>query len=140
MSQEQVDACTVQRKNSYEYRNRLTGFAYKQGANLLVGSDLERHYGVPDFGYVEELKHFVRSGLSNFDAVKAATYNMSIARNTQTKNGTIKTGAEANLVVLNKNPLEDIENVTPAKDVVLRGNMYTKAILVAALKKLPLYD
>ena len=29
--------CAAQ--NSYEYRNKLTGFAYKQGANLLVGPD-----------------------------------------------------------------------------------------------------
>lgn len=140
MTKEQVDLFSAQRKNSYDYRNRLTGFAYKQGANLLVGPDLEGYYGVPGFGYVEELKHFVRSGLSNFDVLKAATYNMSIARNTQIQNGTLKTGAEANMVILTKNPLEAIENVTTPEYVVLRGVIFTRAELIEILDKLPMYE
>ena len=140
MSQEQLDNYSEKRKRNYDYRNRLTGFAYKQGATLLVGPDLEGYYGVPGFGYVEELKHFERSGLSNFDILKAATYNMSIARNTTTKNGTIKTGMEANLVILTENPLENIENVTSTEYVVLRGEIFTREELIKALKKLLKYE
>lgn len=140
MSQEQIKTYSDKRKMNYDYRNRLTGFAYKQGANLLVGPDLEGFYGVPGFGYVEELKHFVKSGLSNHDILKAATYNMSIARVTEVDEGTIKTGAKANLVVLNKNPLEDIENVTSTEYVVLRGNVFSRSELMEVLKALPLYQ
>lgn len=140
MSQEQIKTYSDKRKMNYDYRNRLTGFAYKQGENLLVGPDLEGFYGVPGFGYVEELKHFVKSGLSNHDILKAATYNMSIARVTEVDEGTIKTGAKANLVVLNKNPLEDIENVTSTEYVVLRGNVFSRSELMEVLKALPLYQ
>ena len=139
MSEEQIKNYSVRRKNSYDYRNRLTGFAYKQGATFLVGPDLEGYYGVPGFGYVEELKHFARSGLSNHDILKAATYNMSIARETEVDEGTIKTGANANLVVLNKNPLDNIENVSSMEYVVLRGNVFSKSELMEVLRTLPLY-
>ena len=80
------------------------------------------------------------SGLSNHDILKAATYNMSIARVTEVDEGTIKTGAKANLVVLNKNPLEDIENVTSTEYVVLRGNVFSRSELMEVLKALPLYQ
>lgn len=140
MSEEQLNNYSVRRKRNYEARNGLTGLAYKQGATLLVGPDLEGYYGVPGFGYVEELKHFVKSGMSNFDVLKAASYNMAIARGTEITEGTIKTGALANLVILNENPLENIENVTSAEFVVLRGTIFSKAELITALKSLPLYE
>ena len=58
----------------------------------------------------DELETFVRAGLSPFAALQTATTNPAIYLGWEKKCGSIKEGMESRLVLLNKNPLEDIRN------------------------------
>lgn len=53
---------------------------------------------------------FVKSGLSNFAALRTATVTTAKYLQIDQRKGTIEPGKEADLILLDKNPLEDIRN------------------------------
>jgi len=65
------------------------------------------------------------AGFSPFDALVAATRNGADALGLADRAGTIAVGREADLVVLNKNPLDDIDNESAVFLVVKRGAIFT---------------
>lgn len=67
-----------------------------------------------------ELELLVRSGLSPMDALLAATRNLAASLGKDEELGTIEAGKQADLVVLNANPLDDIAN-TQKIDLVIKA-------------------
>jgi len=81
-----------------------------------MGSDI----GTPFFFHGEaakELEYMVNLGMSNFDALLATTKNASEALGINDKVGTIEIGKMADILVLNKNPLDDI-SILQKKDCI----------------------
>ena len=75
---------------------------------IMAGTDANVATMVPGFSLHNELQSLHRSGMTNAQALYAATAEPG---NWMKKNtGKIKTGYEADLVLLSKNPLENIEN------------------------------
>jgi len=72
-------------------------------------------------------------GIDNFTILKSATVNPSLFFKEQDKWGTIEKGKDADLILLIKNPLEDITNIRTIVTTVLKGKVYKKVDL---LKKL----
>ena len=66
------------------------------------------------------------TGFSNIDAIIAATKNGAKAIGIDKTNGTIEASKIANLVVLNKNPIEKIENIESVFFVIKDGRIYKK--------------
>jgi imidazolonepropionase-like amidohydrolase len=64
------------------------------------------------------------AGLSNADVLIAATRNGALALGIESTTGTIEAGKTADLVVLDKNPLDDIDNVKLVYLVVKAGKIY----------------
>jgi imidazolonepropionase-like amidohydrolase len=64
------------------------------------------------------------AGLSNADVLIAATRNGALALGIESTTGTIEAGNTADLVVLDKNPLDDIDNVKLVYLVVKAGKIY----------------
>jgi imidazolonepropionase-like amidohydrolase len=75
----------------------------------------------------------VAAGLTNEEALKAATINGGIATkkfvDPTTCIGAIREGCEADLVLLNKNPLDDIRNTALIAGVMNDGVWYSPAAL-----------
>jgi imidazolonepropionase-like amidohydrolase len=61
------------------------------------------------------------SGLSNYDTLKTATVVPARYLNTISQSGTVSEGKLADLVLLEKNPLEDIKNTKTIIGVVIKG-------------------
>jgi len=137
LTAEEIENVNKRRQLNYDYRIRLMRFLYKQGLPMLAGADLTGVYGVPGFGYINELKHFEKAGLSLPDILKTACYNTAEMRGEELEWGTIRTGSNADLVILNKNPLKSLENLRTVDAIVLRGSYLTKEALEAELKKKP---
>ncbi|WP_324680606.1 amidohydrolase family protein [Hymenobacter sp. GOD-10R] len=107
---------------AYEVGKRLTTQAYKAGVLLAAGTDDDQKQFVP-----KEVELLVKgAGLSAFDALTAATLNGAKALHLETTRGTVAVGKMADLVVLDKNPLQDISNLEAVYAVIKAGKFFQK--------------
>lgn len=117
-----------------ELKNKLILKLIKKGGLFIVGADAGGPYSVPGFALIEEMKHHVKAGLSNYQILCAATINAAKAMNQSKKWGTVEINKEANLILLNSNPLEDINNLNSIEGVFLNSEFKTIKELEASLK------
>lgn len=96
---------------------------YKEnGINFLAGTDSPNFFVYPGFSIHEELEIFVNeAGFSPLEALQTATINPAKFLNLEDQIGTIEEGKIANLVILSKNPLEEIGNTKRIEGIVLSG-------------------
>ena len=93
---------------------------YQHGAKYLAGSGTDVWGTMPGISLHTELwllHHKI--GLTKREALAAATTNFHEAYGW--KNGKIEKGFAANILILNKNPLEDLENLKDIDKVILNG-------------------
>jgi imidazolonepropionase-like amidohydrolase len=102
-----------------EIRRSLILALHRAGARLLLGSDAPQVFNVPGFSAHRELSLLVDSGLSPFEALQTGT--TAPAEFLRTNGGSVQTGKDADLLLLNANPLEDISNSRRIHGVMLRG-------------------
>jgi Amidohydrolase family len=104
--------------------NRLN----KEGIKLLLGPDSSTRFIVPGFGMMEEMQLYKRAGLSNYDILKAGTVNFAAYFNDNTY-GSIEVGKNAELIILNENPLVNITTLEKIDGLLLNNNFLDKSKL-----------
>lgn len=104
-------------KIAYEY--------FKIGGVVVAGTDTPAGiYTYPGIALHRELQLFVEAGFTPFEALMCATERA--AQNLYIENlGAIKEGYIANIVRLNKNPLEQIEHTMSVHSVIKGGVLYS---------------
>jgi len=119
-----------------ELRLKLVRALHDAGVPLLVGTDTPHAFVVPGFAVHDEIQLFVRAGLSPYDAVAAATVNVGkFLRKTKTV-GLVAPGAQADLVLLKGNPLEDVKSLSQIAGVMRRGRWYAQEELQRGLDQM----
>ncbi|NER13477.1 amidohydrolase family protein [Leptobacterium flavescens] len=106
----------------YKIGVKAVKIAYDMGVKIGAGSD---HMISKDniINIHREIELLTLAGLSNIDAIKAATIINAEGLGEEKNIGTIEKGKLANLVVLNTNPLENIESTKDIKFVIKRGKI-----------------
>jgi imidazolonepropionase-like amidohydrolase len=104
----------------YEISKRMTARAYKDGVKICTGTDDDQE------GFVQnEMELLVNdAGFSPIDVLIAATQNGADAIGIGTKTGSIEIKKTADLLVLDKNPLENIQNIKTVYLVIKGGRIY----------------
>jgi hypothetical protein len=102
------------------------------GVVLLAGTDLGTPFQVPGISLHDELSLLVKAGLSEMEALQAATRNPARAFGLADQ-GTIEKGMRADFVLLDANPLTSIENVRQVRTVVANGRVFDRTELDAML-------
>lgn len=125
-----------------EYKLLTTMFksCHKNGVKIVLGTDSRWMNDVHGFAVHEELKLLVENGLSNFEALQAATKNAAISVNAFNDWGSVNEGKLANLILLDKNPLVNIENTKSINAVFNCGKFYDKNALDTMLKEIYKYN
>jgi Tol biopolymer transport system component len=90
------------------------------GGRIGVGS----HGQFQGLGYHWEMWMMASGGMSNYDVLRAATILGAEAIGMGTDLGTVEAGKMADLVVLEKNPLDDIKNTNTIRFVMKNGRLY----------------
>jgi imidazolonepropionase-like amidohydrolase len=91
------------------------------GIRIVAGSDAGNPLTFPGVSLHRELELLVQSGLSQMDAIVSATRNAANLLGAEEVIGTIKPGKKADLIILDKNPLEDISNTRNIITVIKNG-------------------
>jgi imidazolonepropionase-like amidohydrolase len=95
----------------------------KAGAKLLVGTDSGIDVTEPGKSIHDELSLFVSAGVSPFDALSGATRVAAEYLGQSSSIGTVEVGKEADLLLLNGNPLKDISATKKIAAVIVNGRL-----------------
>lgn len=123
-------------KQRFDTRLMYLGFIYAQGGKLLLSSDASGIYGIPGYSLHTEMQHYQNAKISNYDILKSTCYNLATLFEEQQNWGTIKVGCHSDMVLLQANPLEDIQNTQKIEGIIFKGNYYRQADLKQQLKEL----
>ncbi|OJJ21463.1 hypothetical protein BKI52_13015 [marine bacterium AO1-C] len=106
---------------------------HQAGVKILVGTDTAFPLTPPGESVIDEIKHLTKAGLSPYESLKAATANpgeyIKHFINPKAKFGQIKENYKAHLVLLDTNPLNDLDTLKKPVGVMLGGKWYNKEAL-----------
>lgn len=119
-------------KRYVELRRKLIKALHDAGAMLLAGADSPQILSVPGDAIHHELSLYVESGLTPAEALATATTNVADYLG-ETNRGCLEPDCVADLVLLENNPLEDIDNTRSILGVMRAGEWYDRERLDAAL-------
>jgi imidazolonepropionase-like amidohydrolase len=105
-----------------DIRRKLILELHKAGAGLLLGSDAPQVFNVPGFAIHRELGYLVAAGLTPYEALRTGTVYPAEFFGQERVFGTVEIGKDADLVLLDANPLDDIGNAKRIHGVMLRGH------------------
>ncbi len=117
------------RKNSYDLSSgrqawpnllAFTRILFEEGVTLVAGTDTPTPWILPGASLHEELQFLRDAGIPNAEVLKIATRNAARALRRDDL-GAIAPGKRADLVILAKNPLDDITNTRSIVAVIAGG-------------------
>jgi imidazolonepropionase-like amidohydrolase len=119
-----------------DLRRKLIKALHDAGAGLLLGSDAPQVFNVPGFSIHHELQYLVDAGLTPYEALRTGTVNPARYFGSEERWGTVEVGRDADLVLLEGNPLEDISATREVRGVMVRGRWVSHDDIGAMLKAL----
>jgi hypothetical protein len=122
-------------KKYIHLRQLMTRELWKGGVKLMTGSDSPEWFLVQGFAVHNEIETFVQAGLTPYAALETATKNPAAYLGVLNRRGTIEPGKEAALILLDKNPLEDIRNTRSIQGIIAANDYYDRASLDQLLQQ-----
>jgi len=107
-----------------------------KGIKIMAGTDCPIFFLTPGLSLHEELAVLVQAGLTPLDAIESATLNPAEYFDLQNELGLVKEGFIADLLLLDANPLDDIQNTKKINSVVKNGKLYGRKDLDKMLNNL----
>jgi len=104
----------------------------KREVKIVAGSDSGGFLVVPGFALHKELQSLNKGGMSTAATLATATKNPALLMKSDA--GSVEAGKRADLLLLNKNPLINIENTQAIDTVILNGRVFDRGALDAMLK------
>jgi imidazolonepropionase-like amidohydrolase len=109
-----------------ENLSRLT----QAGVNIVTGTDAGNIGTMHASSYIQELEAMHKAGLSNAEILKASTVNAASGFGKEKEFGTVSEGKLADLVLLNSNPLENLQHLNDMALVFKSGQMLEPSKLI----------
>ena len=104
-------------KNQIKIANTL-------GVPIMTGTDVTDSYTFAGFSVHSELEDLTKSGLSNLEALQSATIVPAKFAKINHLYGSVEKGKIADLIILNKNPLDNIIHTKTIDGVLMNGIYY----------------
>ena len=95
---------------------------YEDGINFALGTDTSP-FVLPGYSLHEEMQLIELGGMDQLDIIKMGTLNAAKMMKAQDSLGSIENGKIANMILLNRNPLEEISNTLSIHSVIKRGKI-----------------
>lgn len=94
---------------------------FKNGVNMVLGTDTGNTFVLPGYSLHEEMQLLEMGGMEPLNIIKMGTLNAATMMKAADSLGSIETGKIANMVLLDKNPLETIKNTLEINAVIKNG-------------------
>jgi hypothetical protein len=94
------------------------------GVLIATGTDAGNIGTLHSSSYLAELKAMQKSGMNNWQILTASTINGAKILNKENEFGSVSVGKKANLILLDANPIDNIENVTKINKVINNGKVF----------------
>jgi hypothetical protein len=117
----QPPASREQRQEYITLRRHLIRALYDAGVPFLLGSDAPQLWNVPGLSAHHELAALVAAGLTPYQALRTGTVDVAKFMGEEGRTGVVRTGARADLMLLDANPLQSIGNSLRISGVVVNG-------------------
>lgn len=120
-----------QRKDRYELIKRQMPYVQKAGFTIMAGSDAAalNTYVYPAQSLLDEFMIFREAGLTPLQILQSGTINGAKYFDKTALMGSVDEGKVADMVLLDKNPLQDITAVKGIYAVIKKGHYYDRAAL-----------
>lgn len=127
-----TSAQTTFRNYNGQYVKMLKLLRQNGGAkNVLAGTDVGGIWIIPGFALHQEFRELAAAGFTPLEVLQATTINGARFLNRESTMGTVEAGKNANLVLLDANPLSNVANLSKISGVVNGGKYFAKADLDA---------
>lgn len=103
--------------------------AWHAGVLLVTGSDAGNFLVLHGPTVQHEVELWVAAGIPTDVALQAATYNAAKLLRADSRIGTIETGKEATLLIVDGNPLQDVRALSSISTVFMKGERVTRTEL-----------
>jgi tetratricopeptide (TPR) repeat protein len=123
-------------KRLFQKDLELVAAMNRAGVGIIAGTDVLNPFCFPGFSLPDEIELYVKAGLSPLEALRTATSNPARFLGREKDMGSVEAGKLADLVLLDANPLTDINNVRKISAVVADGRFYSRENLDAMLAKI----
>ncbi len=124
----------------FEIEKRITRMLHEAGVLLLAGTDASTAAVFPGDSLPTEVELLVEAGLTPVDALRVATVNVGAfferCLGPEVRVGRLAEGYEADLLLMDRNPLEDVTALRELSGVMLDGRWYSRAELDSKLEAL----
>ena len=110
-----------------EEKHQVIARLQKEGIKMLLSPDASSKYMMTGCNMVNEMELLKNANLSNFEILQMATVNFATFH--KEYNGVIKVNKPADFIILDQNPLEDLQTLKNIKGVYFNFNyLDTKAL------------
>lgn len=124
------DSSIVRRiKDQHNFHLKTVKAMHEAGVTIICGTDSGIGVTVPGVALHQELAFYKEAGLSNYEVLKTATVNASKTHTIMNNMGTIETGKVANLILTDKNPLQDLSVLENPDIVFIKGKKLNRETL-----------
>ncbi len=122
---------------SHDRLMRRVAALHRQGVTLVAGTDaMGVPLMVPGPSLHRELALLVRAGLTPYEAIAAATTSAAALVGQEREYGRVAPGLRADLLLVEKNPLEDLSTLEHPAGVMTRGRWLPRARLQQMIESL----
>lgn len=117
-----------------EEKHQVIARLQKEGIKMLLSPDASSKYMMTGCNMVNEMELLKNANLSNFEILQMATVNFATFH--KEYNGVIKVNKPADFIILDQNPLEDLQTLKNIKGVFYNYNYLDSKTLEDMKKKL----
>ncbi|WP_029038653.1 amidohydrolase family protein [Salinimicrobium xinjiangense] len=124
-------AGSTMREKMGQISDEMTKPMFDAGVPLLAGSDCGafNSYVYPGGSLQNELERLVATGLTPTEALKTSVVNGPAFFELEEYYGSIESGKVADILILEKNPFQDIEHLREVKAIMAKGQLFEKSDL-----------
>lgn len=120
---------TMVPEKEYEIGHILTSQTCKKLSDAGVKVNVGAHGQLQGMGVHWEIWMLAQGGMTPLEALRSATLNGASLMGMDHQMGSLKAGKLADLIVLDKNPLENIQNSNSVSYTMINGRLYESATM-----------